>query len=608
MMHPINVGAGVFARQFAALSGDYQVICAHHPGLGETMWDGDITLPALAGMHRDVLAELGAAPPFHVLGASFGGVVAQQFALSYPDECATLTLLGSSYQVGARRRGPRQLSVSVRREVPRGREAAPAPDAAADGGATGDAGEDLGDVLLRCESMDTRFGVKYLGLFAQPPSTLARLPEISAPTLVLHGNRDTVVPVKRAHALYGTIQRAQLAEIAEAGHFLSLTHPGDVHEVLVPFLETMGRSAQSGRKLREAAAARAAGTAAETTSRITLTGAGVPAPPPDPCTVIIGSGRCGSTMLSRLFAQEDETLSVSESMGHRLRAFLNRDPKTVLTGAEYWAILAQPGREPGTEARLMHRAGWYPAQYSYPDTGRYAGDRSSIPPILVITLPQLTDDPDGLFDRLCELVPEFPPQTALRHHKMLLDLLASITGKRRWVERTGASSEFAEPLLNVFDDTKVVYLTRNVHDTALSMSKHPAFLMTAVRDDFRNRYGVDPFAPRMFANGKTLPPEDDIPEEMRRLLPHHITMESLREVGRDLRRFESMAAHANGCAEQALDDVPPRHLLRIRYEDIQERPEPELARLGEFIGMADPAQWAARVADQVRPVPARAAS
>jgi putative sulfotransferase len=612
LMHPINVGAGVFARQFAALSGDYQVICAHNPGVGATTWDADVSLPGLAGLHRDVLAELGTEPPFHVLGASFGGVVAQQFALSYPEECATLTLAGCSYQVGARRRGPRQLSAAVRMEISGGRkaDAAPAGGAGGNGRARGDGfgivsgvSGDLGEVLLRCESMDTLIGVKYLSLFQQQPSLLARLPEISVPTLVLHGHRDTIVPVKRAHALYGTIHRTQLAEIADAGHFLSLTHPEEVYELLVPFLATGGRSARGGRKLRAAAAERTPASR----PGISLTGADVPGPPPDPCTVVIGSGRCGSTMLSRLIAGDPETLSVSESMGHRMRAHLVRDPDAELTGAEYWSFFAVSGREHGAEASLMHRTGWYPAQFSYPGTGRYAGDRSSIPPILLITLPQLTDDPDGLFDQLSELVPGFPPQTALEHHKMLLDLLAGITGKRRWVERTGASSEFAASLLKTFSDTKVVYLTRNIPDTALSMSKHPAFLMTAVRDDFQTAYGVDPYAPR-FADAKTLPPEDDMPEEMRRLLPHRITLEALREVGRDPRRFERMAAHANGCAEQALGDVPPRHLLRVRYEDIQRRPEDELTRVGEFIGMTDPAGWAARVADQVRPTRESAAA
>jgi putative sulfotransferase len=56
----------------------------------------------------------------------------------------------------------------------------------------------------------------------------------------------------------------------------------------------------------------------------------------------------------------------------------------------------------------------------------------------------------------------------------------------------------------------------------------------------------------------------------------------------------------NGCAEQALADVRPKELYRVRYEDILADPAGELTRLGEFIGFGDPAGWADSVADQVR--------
>jgi putative sulfotransferase len=567
MMHPINVGAGVFAHLFAALAGRYRLVAAHNPGVGATTWDGELTLPALAQLHRAVLTELAITGPFHLLGSSFGGVVAQQFALDYPGDCTTLTLTGSSYQVGARRRGVRTLpEVAEREPAPKG------PDS---------------ELLLRCESMATRFGVKYLSLFDAHPSLLGQLPDIEAPTLVLHGEKDTIVPVKRGQVLAGAIPRARLVPIEGAGHFPTLTHPVEVLAALGEFLAASNRPGRTSMR-RLQGSADAAG------------GSFVPPAPPQTGTVIVGSGRCGSTMLSRLISAEEQTLSVSESMGHRLRAFLIRDADQVLSGEEYWAILSRPGRALGGEGRIMHKLGWYPAQFSYPDTGRYAGDRGTIPPILVITLPQLTDDPDALFDQLAGLVPSFPSQTALSHHKMLLNLLANLLGKLRWVERTGASSEIAEPLLRTFSDAKIVYLTRNIADTALSMSRHPSFQMTAVRDEFNARYGMDPFAPKAMARGKTLPDEADIPSDLRPLLPHRITLEALSEVGRNLPRFEILAAHMNGCAEQALADVQPANLYRVRYEDILANPVAELTRLGEYIGFEDPSGWAASVAGQVR--------
>jgi putative sulfotransferase len=186
---------------------------------------------------------------------------------------------------------------------------------------------------------------------------------------------------------------------------------------------------------------------------------------------------------------------------------------------------------------------------------------------------------------------------------MLLDLLASMLGRRRWVERTGASSALAEPLLTAFPDARVVYLTRDIEPTARSMSRHVAFQLTAVRHQFWMALGTDPYS--RWAQPERLGDPDALPEPMRRLLPDRLTAAALQDLGRDTGVFTAMCAHMAGSAEQALADQPPRHLHRMRYEDLAASPLDELGRLGEFLGFADPSGWAARTAHRVRP-PARA--
>jgi putative sulfotransferase len=315
--------------------------------------------------------------------------------------------------------------------------------------------------------------------------------------------------------------------------------------------------------------------------------------PPGPCSIILNSGRCGSTLLSQLIAEEPETLSASESLG-RVKHRLQRQPATGITGAAYWTILSDARKGYGPLLSL----GIVPDEFRYPDSGRYAADVATVPPILRVTLPTLSADPDGLFDQLAERVPHFPRQPILQHHKMMLNLVTNLTGRRRWVERSGGSSILASLLLPAFPEAKIVYLTRNVADTARSMSRHPAFQMGQVRQWFSVRYGADPWTP----SGRTaLPDAADMPDEMRRLLPGRITGDAMQEVmTRHIRRFEAVALHMHGAAEQALADMKPRHLHRMRYEDLVTRPVDELTRLGEFLGFADPASWAARSADQVR--------
>ncbi len=585
LMHPINVGAGVFARQFAGLAGKYRLICMHNPGVGATTWDADVTLTGLARLYRTVLAELSVPPPFHVTGSSFGGLVAQEFALLHPAECASLVLVGCSYRAGARP-GIRSLPAVVRGEFDRMHS---------DGAdqATGGDSAGLEELLLRCESMDTRIGLKYLDAFAGRPSLFAQLPDIAAPALILRGRRDTMVPAKHAHLLYGAIPDAQFGELPDAGHFPCLTHPAETHRLLLPFLAAhtgAGRPA-SGRALPQLAAAARGRSAAA---------AQVIPPPPDRCAIIISTGRCGSTLLSALVAEEPQTLSVSESLA-TVRPHLTLMPLTELTGAQYWALLSEPGHL----GSLMTRIGVIPSEYRYPVSGRFAADKAAIPPILCVTLPGLSADPDLLFAVLAEKVPRFPAQPVGPHHKMLLDLLVALTGKRRWVERSGASSAVAEPMLAAFPEAKIVYLTRNIADTALSMSKHASFQFAAARHEFHVRYGADPYGERRCQD--RLPDAAEMPEEMRRLLPDQMTAEALREMGRDIGRYEAMCAHMMGSAEQALADLQPRHLHRMRYEDLLSRPLDELTQLGEFLGFADPSGWAARTADRVVSPRARSA-
>lgn len=566
-MHPINVGVGVFARQFAELAGRYRVIGMHNPGVGATTWGTDVTLGGIARLYRTVLTELAVKPPFHVMGCSFGGIVAQEFVLQNPTECASLILAGCSYRAGARAGGPRPLAAILEEEL---------TSMYADGAANPPAAsrDEVEELLLRCESMDSRAGLSYLQNFQHRPSHYARLPNIAAPTLIMRGTLDSMVPEQDFGVLSKGIRGARSEELSGAGHFACLTHPAAVNALITPFLAThSSRQRTAGASVSEQAGPEEAG--APAVDRI----------------IVVGTGRCGSTMLSDLFDQETETLSVSESISS-IRGRLLIMPLSVFTGAQYWAMLSQPGSQHG---HLLTRIGLTGRQYSYPETGRFAVDKTRVPPICRIALPKLTDDPDRLFDMLAVRVPQFPAQSVGEHHRMLLDLMAELLGRRRWIERTGASSMIAYPWLAANPDAKIVYLTRNTRDTALSMSKHAVFQLAAVRAKFHAEYGADPYVREL---ERPLP--EKLPEEMERLLPQNLNAETLRGMEYDMRFFENMVEQMNGSAEQALADLQPKHLLRIRYEEILADPVTELTKLGTYIGFTDPAGWAAKVAGQVK--------
>ncbi|WP_428965080.1 sulfotransferase domain-containing protein [Micromonospora fluostatini] len=308
--------------------------------------------------------------------------------------------------------------------------------------------------------------------------------------------------------------------------------------------------------------------------------------------IIISNGRCGSTLLSDLIAEQPDTLSAQEF-------FMSVTPwarsQEVITGEEYWAVLAAPKAELAT----LFRIGLAPKEVRYPATGRWAGRMTELPRIMAITLSKLTDDPDALFDQLAERVPGFRTQSVAGHHRDFLDLLTTLTGRRRWVERSGGSSHLAPHLLKGFPDCKIVYLTRNWEDTARSMSRHSSFQLIQLRVEFLGRCGVDPFR---------LAPGQSVPADLEPFLPDRLTAEALRERGRETRRYLGLCAFMTSQADQALVDVTPEHLHRMSYEDLVADPVGELTRLGRFLDFEDAPQWAGRVADRVvaptRPQPA----
>lgn len=304
--------------------------------------------------------------------------------------------------------------------------------------------------------------------------------------------------------------------------------------------------------------------------------------------IIISNGRCGSTLLSDLIAEEAGSLSVQEF-------FMSTVPSTkndeMLSGAEYWTLLSSPKPDLSTLLRI----GLLPKEVHYPRNGRWGDRLSELPGILAVTISKITADPDGLFDALSERVPGFRRQSTARHHEMFLDLLVELTGKQRWIERSGGSSYLAPYLLRALPDAAVVYLTRNWNDTARSMSRHSSFQMIQLRAEFLGRCGVDPFYAR---------PAGEVPEDLAALMPERLTAAALAERGKDINRYLWLCAFLTSQAEQALEDIRPRRLLRMSYEELVTNPVTELNRLGEFLGFDDWPSWAQKMAERVK-APAR---
>ncbi|MDQ0736621.1 alpha/beta fold hydrolase [Arthrobacter agilis] len=168
----------------------------------------------------------------HLVGLSMGGAIAQRLALDHPDRVLTLCLASTSPAVPAGR--PRDLPPPIPRLRAVLADPAPAPDwsdrdavvayrVEAERPYAGSRGFDEPRCrLLAAQEVDrTRDMAALLTnhfVLDDGPLTVARLEEIAAPTLVLHGTTDPLFPIEHGRALAAEIPGAQLLPLPSVGH------------------------------------------------------------------------------------------------------------------------------------------------------------------------------------------------------------------------------------------------------------------------------------------------------------------------------------------------------------------------------------------------------
>ena len=271
--------------------------------------------------------------------------------------------------------------------------------------------------------------------------------------------------------------------------------------------------------------------------------------------VILGTGRCGSTMVSDIVNRHPGILSVSEFFSFvGPGAFAGRRR----SGARMWRLYSQPGRP----VRRMKDFG-VPGELLYPlgdPSARFTLD--DLPPILAVTLPHLADEFHELFDECGAFVRGRPRRAPAEHHPNLFEFLCRRLGRRVWVERSGGSLLWCRRLLRAFPDARVIHVFRDGRDTALSMSRHTPFrTMLAIRNQ-RRPLGLDPMRWVGSASGPAVALLDGLAGRLvrpGRLRPDEVTLA-------DLAWFWSWMIETG---HDAFGSFPSDRLLNVAFEDLR---------------------------------------
>jgi poly(3-hydroxyalkanoate) depolymerase len=230
-----GIGASIelVAPFLAALDGP-EAIVFDVPGVGGSPAPRLPYRPAtLAKLSARLLDQLGH-DQVDVLGVSWGGALAQQFAFAEARRCRRLVLAATS---PGHLMVPGKLSVMLKMATPRRYKD---PDymrrIAGDiyGGALRDSPE-LVAKHLRHVGWSSDYGY-YLQLVAGFGwSSLPWLPLLSQPTLVMAGTDDPIVPLANGRILTRLIRNARLVTIDD-GHLFLITSAGESAEIIAGFL------------------------------------------------------------------------------------------------------------------------------------------------------------------------------------------------------------------------------------------------------------------------------------------------------------------------------------------------------------------------------------
>jgi len=226
-------GAGVWLPFFDLLAKDFTVLAPVHPGFaGSDGYDEIDDIHDLVFHYINLLDTLGLERPI-VIGSSLGGWLAAEMAVHHRERVSKLVLIDAC---GLKVEGkpiadffapsPPELRRLVFHDAESELARAAVPDTPS--------AEQL-DAILRARQAAARIGWNP---FMYDPKLRQRLFRIAAPTLIVWGEDDRLVPIEHAKAYQAGIANSQFRAIEKSGHVPVLENPTQTARVIMQFLKS----------------------------------------------------------------------------------------------------------------------------------------------------------------------------------------------------------------------------------------------------------------------------------------------------------------------------------------------------------------------------------
>jgi hypothetical protein len=295
--------------------------------------------------------------------------------------------------------------------------------------------------------------------------------------------------------------------------------------------------------------------------------------------IIVGTGRCGSTLLSGMLAYHPGVLSMSEFWSIIDRDAVFQDG--LFDGADVAGFVARNNllndlvmsRNPFLDASTGHSIRKEVTPYALRAKGH---------PAIKVFLSKFTQDVDALYAATIDFFRACPRQSLADHWHMFFDWLCARTGRQVWIERSGVSLEFVGRLMDWYPDARFVHIHRDGPTNALAIRAFRHFVLYA-------SFFLNPPDAAELHQALTCEiggADDPILRRMTREVP------SLQDFG----HYWSWQI-ARGYRD--LMRLPPTQRLDIRYEDLTSAPQPTLRKIADFFELPDGGDWTARAAGEI---------
>lgn len=235
LLHGIGGNAGQWRAQLGGLADAFSLIAWDTPGYGESDDPaGDRIMSDYATLLAGLFDRLGL-DRVHLVGQSWGGVLAQEFYRSYAERVRSLVLSDTFPGDACRPQAERDASLQGRlksletmtpAEMASARVNALVPEGTA---------EPVRREIETMLAMIRPAGYRQAAIALHGSDERDVLETVKVPTLVIAGEFDQIVPLPLSRLLFHGIPRARLEIIRGTGHLSNQEQPGVYNELLRSF-------------------------------------------------------------------------------------------------------------------------------------------------------------------------------------------------------------------------------------------------------------------------------------------------------------------------------------------------------------------------------------